>query len=68
MISGPSECGKTCLLKNLFLNNLDFDNSFIIAPTWDQYGNFRHAHFIADINQLAKPVTLRYNIKDSNDI
>ena len=29
VISGPSECGKTCLLKNLFINRLHFDIFFI---------------------------------------
>ena len=28
IISGPSECGKTVLLKYLFLNNIEFDRLY----------------------------------------
>ena len=37
IISGPSECGKTFLLKKLFLASIYFDKLYIIGPTGDQY-------------------------------
>ena len=37
IISGPSECGKTFLLKKLFLASTYFDKLYIIGPTGDQY-------------------------------
>ena len=36
IISGPSECGKTVLLKNLFLGDIQFERLYIIGPTGDQ--------------------------------
>ena len=35
--SGPSECGKTVLLKDLFTKSIYFDKLYIIGPTGDQY-------------------------------
>ena len=37
IISGPSECGKTFLLKKLILASIYFDQLYIIRPTGDQY-------------------------------
>ena len=37
IISGPSECGKTLLLKKLILARIYFDKLYIIGPTGDQY-------------------------------
>ena len=37
IISGPSECGKTFLLKKLILARIYFDKLYIIGPTGDQY-------------------------------
>ena len=37
IISGPSECGKTFLLKKLILASIYFDKLYIIGPTGDQY-------------------------------
>ena len=36
IISGPSECGKTFLLKKLILASIYFDKLYIIGPTGDQ--------------------------------
>ena len=35
VIAGPSECGKTFLLKNLFLGSINFDSLYIIGSTGD---------------------------------
>ena len=37
IISGPSEFGKTFLLKKLILASIYFDKLYIIGPTGDQY-------------------------------
>ena len=37
LISGPSECGKTLLLKKLILASIYFDKLYIIGPTGYQY-------------------------------
>ena len=37
IISGPSKCGKTFLLKKLILASIYFDKLYIIGPTGDQY-------------------------------
>ena len=37
IISGPSECGKTFLLKKVILASIYFDKLYIIGPTGDQY-------------------------------
>ena len=39
IISGPSECGKTILLKNLMLDGVDFVKIYIIGPTGNQYND-----------------------------
>ena len=37
IISGPSECGETFLLKKLILASIYFDKLYIIGPTGDHY-------------------------------
>ena len=37
IISGPSECGKTFLIKKLILASIYFDKLYIIGPTGDLY-------------------------------
>ena len=37
IISGPSECGKTFVLKKLIRARIYFDKLYIIGPTGDQY-------------------------------
>ena len=37
LIVGPSNCGKTHLLKNMLLPNCEYNNCFIVGPTSYQY-------------------------------
>ena len=68
IISGPSECGKTFLLKKPILASIYFDKLYIIGPTGDQYQGSCGAdnglerinpkaiiEFIKDINDLPSP-------------
>ena len=68
IISGPSECGKTVLLKNLFIPGIQFDRLYIIGPTGSQYDGFeykdgkepaKHIIFIKDIKELPHPDNYR---------
>ena len=75
IISGPSECGKTFLLKKLFLSSIYFDKLYIIGPTGDQYEgidrlsrNSVHndeadVEFIKDIKDLPSPDKLPKDLK-----
>ena len=56
-IAGPSECGKTFLLKNLFLSSIQFDRLYIIGPTGDQYEDLRNKDivFFKKIKDLPSP-------------
>ena len=49
IISGPSECGKTFLLKKLILSSIYFDKLYIIGPTGDQYIGLERINPKADI-------------------
>ena len=49
IISGPSECGKTFLLKKLILSSIYFDRLYIIGPTGDQYIGLERINPKADI-------------------
>ena len=51
IITGPSECGKTVLLKNLFLPGMQFDRLYIIGHTGNQYNDLEYKYivFIKDI-------------------
>ena len=42
VILGPSECGKTFLLKHLFLNTIQFDRLYIIGPTGNQNDDLKY--------------------------
>ena len=66
IISGPSECGKTLLLKNLILNGVDFDKLYIIGPTGNQYNDleFDDVVFNKDIKELPSPDKLPKNLKN----
>ena len=46
IISGPSECGKTVLLKYLFLNNIKFDRLYIIGPTGNQSNDLEYKDIV----------------------
>ena len=65
IISGPSERGKTVLLTDLFLNNIDFDRLYIIGPTGNQYDDLEYNDiiFVKDIKELPPPEKLPEDIK-----
>ena len=69
IISGPSECGKTFLLKKLILANIYFDKLYIIGPTGDQYEGLERINpkaikeFIKDIKDLPSPDKLPKELK-----
>ena len=69
IISGPSECGKTFLLKKLILASIYFDKLYIIGPTGDQYYGIERINpkadveFIKDIKDLASPDKLPKDLK-----
>ena len=46
IISGPSECGKTVLLKNLFIPGIQFDRLNIIGPTGIQYNDLEYRYIV----------------------
>ena len=61
IISGPSECGKTFLLKKLILASIYFDKLYIIGPTGDQHHGIKRINpkadveFFKDIKDLPSP-------------
>ena len=69
IISGPSECGKTFLLKKLILASIYFDKLYIIGPTGDQYHGIERINpkadveFIKDIKDLPSPDKLPKDLK-----
>ena len=69
IISGPSECGKTFLLKKLILASIYFDKLYIIGPTGDQYHGIERINpkadveFIKDIKDLLSPDKLPKDLK-----
>ena len=65
IIAGPSECGKTFLLKNLFLSSIQFNRLYIIGPTGDQYEELKikDVVFIKEIQGLPSPDQLPKDIK-----
>ena len=76
IISGPSECGKTFLLKKLILASVFFDKLYIIGPTGDQYQGSCGAdnglerlnpkadvEFVKDIKDLPSPDQLPKDLK-----
>ena len=65
IISGPSESGKTVLLKNLFIPGIQVDRSYIIGPTGKTYNDleYRDTVFIKDVKELPHPDKLPKNIK-----
>ena len=69
IISGPSECGKTFLLKKLILASIYSDNLYIIGPTGDQYNGLERINpksiieCIKDIKDLPSPVKLPKELK-----
>ena len=46
VIAGPSECGKTFLLKNLFSVSIQFDRLYIIGPTCDQNEDLKYEDIV----------------------
>ena len=69
ILSGPSECDKTFLLKKLILASIYFDKLCIIGPTGDQYNGLERINpkaiieFIKDIKHLPSPDKLPKNLK-----
>ena len=69
IISGPSECGKTFLLKKLILASIYFDKLYIIGPTGDHYRGIERINqkadveFIKDIKDLPSPDKLPKDLK-----
>ena len=69
IISGPSECGKTFLLKKLILASIYFAKLYIIGPTGDQYHGIERINpkadveFIKDIKDLPSPDKLPKDLK-----
>ena len=69
IIYGPSECGKTFLLKKLILASIYFDKLYIIGPTGDQYNGLERINpkaiieFIKDIKDLPSPDKLPKDLK-----
>ena len=69
IISGPSECGKTFLLKKLILASIYFDKLYIFGPTGDQYHGIERINpkadveFIKDIKDLPSPDKLPKDLK-----
>ena len=69
IISGPSECGKTFLLKKLILASICFDKLYIIGPAGDQYNGLERINdkaiieFIKDKKDLPSPDQLPKDLK-----
>ena len=73
IISGPRECGKTCLLQNLVIDSIYFDKLYILGPNCDQYEDKYKAsslikdkvdsEFIKDIKDLRSASDLPENLK-----
>ena len=70
--SGPSECGKTFLLKELILASKYFDMLYIIGPIGDQYQgtcfadkntSCKSVEFVKDIKDLPSPYKLPKDLK-----
>ena len=60
LIVGPSNCGKTYLLKNMLLPNCEYDNCFIVGPTNDQYDYDENTQSVQS-DELFKPSELDKN-------
>ena len=62
IIAGPSECGKTVLLKNLFILGIQFDRLYIIGRAGNQYNDLEYKDivFIKDIKELPHPTLMNY--------
>ena len=65
IIAGPSECGKTVLLKNLFIPGIQFDKLYIIGPTVNQHNDLEYKNivFIKGIKELPRLDKLRNNLR-----
>ena len=69
IISGPSECGKTFLLKKLIVARIYFDKLYIIGPTDDQYKGVERINdktdveFVKIIKDLPSPDHLPKDLK-----
>ena len=69
IISGPSECGKTFLLRKLILARIYFDKLYIIGPTGDQYEGVERINqkadveFVKEIKDLSSPDQLQKDLK-----
>ena len=64
-LSAPKECGKTVLLKYLFLINIEIDRLYILGPTGNQYDDLEYKDIvlIKDIKELTPPEKLPEDIK-----
>ena len=65
IISGSSECGKTVLLKNLFIPSIEFDKLYNTGPTGKQNEDLEYKDnvLIKDIKELPHPDKLPKDIK-----
>ena len=69
IISGPSECGKTFLLKKLILASIYFDMLYIIGLTGGQYQSLERINpkavveFVKDIKDSSSPDKLPKDLK-----
>ena len=63
--SGLSECGKTVLLKYLFLNDIKPDRLYIIGPTGNQCNDLKYKDIvlIENLKELPPPEKLSEDIK-----
>ena len=67
-VSETSECGKTFLLKELIIININFDKLYIIGPTGDQYEGTATFEFIKDVKNLPSSDQLPEKLKGTYDI
>ena len=51
-LSGPFQYGRTYLLKNLIMNNLNFDKLRFIGPTVYQYGDIESVKVETDVKVM----------------
>ena len=70
IISGPSECGNTFLLKNLVMTSKHFDKLYIIGPTGDQYNDVKpeNFEFSKDIKKVSATQSTTKIYKETHDI
>ena len=68
IIAGPSECGKTVLLKNLFIPGIQFDILYIIGPTGNQYNDLEYKDIREPASQIGEAASQIVFIKDKKEL